>query len=419
MEQKTVGNKPEPSAGFRWLVLVVISFAMFGNYYIYDCMPPIADLLRSQLGFSNLEIGSLKTLYHTPNIILVLLGGILIDKIGTKKSMILFGTISMIGVLLFVMQGKYITMAVGWFVFGAGAESLIVAVTTSIARWFKGKELSFAFGLNLTVARLGSATAEVSPSWASSYFTTWDGPMIFAVIAGAITLAAVIIYLFLDNYATKKYTLGEFEQQDKIDFKGLFKFKPTFWFIVLLCVTFYSAIFPFQHFATMFFQDVHNVSRATAGSFNAMPFWFAIVLTPLFGLLVDKIGRRSTLMMVGSFLIIPIHLGLFYTDISPYIFMGVLGVAFSLVPAIMWPSVAMIINPKRLGTAYGVMTMMQNIGLNIFNSLAGWLNDATGNYQAMMLMFASLGLFGLIFSILLRKSEAGPNSHGLELPKKN
>jgi len=164
-EQNTL-SKPPPPVFYRWAVLVVISLAMFGNYYVYDAISPIADLLKEQLGFSDSNIGLLNAIYSVPNVIMVLIGGILIDKIGVKKATLLFGTLCFAGAVVTAVSSSLAVMATGRLIFGIGAESLIVSVTTAIAKWFKGKELSFAFGVNLTIARLGSFLALNSPTWA-------------------------------------------------------------------------------------------------------------------------------------------------------------------------------------------------------------------------------------------------------------
>jgi MFS family permease len=166
-------TKPEPPKSFRWVVLILISLAMFGNYYIYDAVSPMADLLATQLGFTDSNIGLLQAIYSIPNIFMVLLGGFIIDRLGTKKSTVIFALLCMLGAVITAATPKLEIMAAGRLVFGLGAESLIVAVTTAIAKWFKGKELSFAFGINLTIARLGSFAALNSPSWASKAFDNW------------------------------------------------------------------------------------------------------------------------------------------------------------------------------------------------------------------------------------------------------
>ncbi len=400
---------------YRWGVLVFISLAMFGNYYVYDCISPIADLLKSGLSFSDSDIGFLQAIYSIPNVIMVLISGLIIDYLGPRKSALIFSFICMVGAIITSLRGDLWVMAGGRLIFGMGAESLIVAITTVIAKWFKGKELSFAFGLNLTIARLGSFAALNSPSWAKEMYHSWQGPLLLAVIAALISVGAVVIYSYLDIYAQKRYELGQAAPTDKIEFKAIFKFDSSFWFITLLCVTFYSAVFPFQTFAVKFFQEFHMLSRETSGFLSSILTLSAMVLTPLFGLFSDYIGRRAQLMMLGSILIIPVYTILLNTAISPYIPMIMLGVAFSLVPAIMWPSVALIVPEQKLGTAYGLMTMIQNIGLAGFNLLIGAVNDQTGGYSIGMYIFSSLGFIGLIWAFLLKKSQQRLHGNRLEI----
>jgi MFS family permease len=189
----------------------------------------------------------------------------------------------------------------------------------------------------------------------------------------------------------------------------------------MLCITFYSAMFPFQTFAIKFFQETHGVTREYAGFLSSILTLSAMIFTPLFGLLSDYIGKRSLLMMLGSLLIIPVYLLMGYTDLNLVVPMSIMGIAFSLVPAIMWPSVAIVTPVSKLGTAYGLMTMIQNIGLFGFNIIIGWANDHShasianpSGYHLGMWIFSSLGFFGLFFAFLLRVNERGPNSYGLE-----
>ena len=448
----TTLTKPEPSVLIRWVALLLVSLGMFGNYYIYDSISPLADLLKVQLGFSDSNIGLLNAIYSFPNIVMVLVGGLIIDRIGTRISVIIFTALIMLGAVITAVTGDIWLMASGRLIFGLGAESMIVAVTTIIARWFKGKELSFAFGLNLTVARLGSFLALNSPSWGKSLYEYWQSPLWITVYAGVFAFICVIVYFFLDLYTAKNYTLPKEGSQDKIIFKEIFQFPKSFWFITALCVTFYSAMFPFQTFAIKFFQEAHGTSREVGGNLSSILTLAAMVFTPLFGLLSDKIGKRSLLMMFGSLLIIPvylmmaykfgrpdvmanadyIHISISFFDIDAaiplYLIlpMAMMGIAFSLVPAVLWPSVALIVDQSKLGTAYGLMTMIQNIGLFAFNLIIGFANDMSGasaanpgGYNLGMWIFSILGFLGLLFAFLLRKAETGPGGHGLEEGMKN
>ena len=416
-----VSERPAPPPAFRWLVLVVISLAMFGNYYVYDAISPLADVLQKQLGYTDAHIGLLQGIYSVPNIIMVLIGGILIDRIGVKKATFLFAVLCFAGALLTALSPKLWVMASGRLVFGLGAESLIVAVTAAVAQWFRGKELSFAFGINLLIARLGSFAALNSPSWASGAFAHWRAPLLIATVFGAVCVIAAGIYWLMENHAAKRFTLGSQGGTDKVVWGDLLRFSPTYWYVVALCITFYSGIFPFQTFAVKFFQDAHGATRELGGFLSSMLTLFAMIGTPLFGLLVDRVGKRALFMMAGSLLLIPVYLLMAYTHVSLYVPMAMMGIAFSLIPAVMWPSVAYLVPEEKLGTAYGLMTLIQNVGLAGFNFLIGWANDHAAasaahpaGYRLGMWIFSSLGFFGFLFAYLLRRAETGPDAKGLE-----
>jgi MFS family permease len=413
-------TRPEPTRIYRWLVLVFLSLAMFGSYYAYDALSPLADVLKQQLHFSDENLGLLQAIYSFPNIFTVVIGGMIIDRLGLRKSLMIFGILSLIGPAITASSGTLAVMAIGRLIFGMGAESLNVAVTAALARWFKGKELSFAFGLNLTICRLGSFAALNSPTWARSAYANWRWPFLIAVGFAVFCVLGAIIYWIMEVQAEKNYRLGA-ASTDKVVLADLFKFGTSYWFIVALCVTFYSAIFPFQTFAVKFFIEAHGTSREFGGFLSSMLTLFAMIATPLFGLWVDRVGKRALLMMFGSLLLIPVYLMMAYTQINLYVPMLMMGVAFSLIPAVMWPSVAYIVDQSKLGTAYGLMTMIQNIGLFLFNLLVGWANtfshaDASNpsGYHLMMWIFSILGFAGLAFAFLLRQRELGPHGHGLE-----
>jgi MFS family permease len=413
-------TRPEPSRLYRWLVLVFLSLAMFGSYYAYDALSPLADVLKQQLGFSDDNLGFLQAIYSFPNIFTVVIGGMIIDRLGLRKSLMIFGVLCVIGPAITASSGALWVMAAGRLIFGMGAESLNVAVTAALARWFKGKELSFAFGLNLTICRLGSFAALNSPTWARAAYANWRWPFLIALAFSAFCVIGAIIYWIMEVRAEKNFKLGD-ASTDKVVFADLFKFGVSYWYIVALCVTFYSAIFPFQTFAVKYFIEAHGTSREFGGFLSSMLTLFAMIATPLFGLWADKVGKRALLMMFGSLLLIPVYLIMAYTRVNLYVPMAMMGVAFSLIPAVMWPSVAYIVDQSKLGTAYGLMTMIQNIGLFGFNLLVGRANtishaDATNpsGYNLMMWIFSTLGFLGLTFAFLLRQRELGSHGHGLE-----
>lgn len=413
--------KPQPSPIYRWTVLIFVSLAMFGNYYIYDSIAPIADMLKSELGFSDVNIGSLNSIYSVAAVLILIISGPIIDRLGVKKSIMIFASICSIAAFVTFSSSELYVMLFSRFLLGIGAEPLIVAITTALAKWFRGKELGFAFGINLTIARLGSFAADWSPTWARGYYETWSGPLFVAFMIGLTCLAGGIIYWIMESYADKKFALGEASETDKFVFSDLFKFDKSFWYIVILCVTFYSAVFPFRTFAIKFYQEAHGASREFAGQLNSALIFASMIATPLFGLLADKIGKRATMMMIGSVLILPVYLMLVYSGISLYVPIIMLGIAFSLIPAIMWPSVAYLVEQNKLGTAYSIMTLIQQIGVFAFNYLLGWANDTSAasaqnpdGYALGMWILSILGIIGFVFAYLLRKNELGDNGHGLE-----
>lgn len=412
--------RPDPSRFYRWLVLIVVSLAMFGSYYAYDALSPLADVLKQQLHFTDGNIGFLQAIYSFPNIFTVVIGGFIIDRIGLRKSLMIFAVLSFVGPAITAATAHLSVMAAGRLIFGMGAESLNVAVTTALARWFRGKELSFAFGLNLTASRLGTFFALNSPTWARSAYANWRDPFLIAVAFSVLCVVGAGVYWLMEEYAEKNYKLGSVST-DKVVFADVGKFGVSYWLIVALCIVFYSAVFPFQTFAVLFFMEAHGTSREFGGFLSSMLTLFAMIATPLFGLLVDRIGKRALLMMLGSVLLIPVYLIMGYTQINLYIPMAMMGVAFSLIPAVMWPSVAYIVDQSKLGTAYGLMTMIQNIGLFGLNLLVGWANSYShasaanpAGYHLGMWIFSILGILGVLFSFLLRQRELGPHGHGLE-----
>ncbi len=435
--------RPQPPTLYRWTVLVFISVAMGGNYYIYDSINPLERTFIDHLGFSATQFGWLNASYSVAAVATLLLGGIIIDRIGTKKALTSFAILCLLGALLTAARGTPAVMIAGRTLLGLGAESMIVAVTTAIAKWFKGKELSFAFGINLTIARLASVAADNSPTWANSVFypqgptgpASWRGPLLIAVGAGVLSVVTAFIYWGLESRAEAQYELGRAGSVDKLEFKGIFRFDVSFWLVVGLCFTFYSAIFPFRTFAIDFFTNkilsgqggvsaseaIRVLAQEKAGFFNSLLPLAAMIATPLFGLLVDRVGKRAWFMMFGSLLLMPVYLMMAYTHISLFVPVTLMGLAFSLIPAVMWPSVAYIVDQSRLGTAYALMTLIQQIGFFIMNLLIGKANDYVGaglqnpgGYGLGMWIFSILGFIGMAIAILLRVRETGPHGHGLE-----
>src|SRR5712692_5373819 len=306
--------RPEPSRLYRWIVLLFISLAQGGNYYIYDSINPLERIFIDKLGFSATAFGWLNASYSLAAVLTLLIGGIIIDRIGTKKALAFFAVLCLAGAILTAARGNVGLMIAGRTVLGLGAESMIVAVTVALAKWFKGKELSFAFGINLTIARLASVAADNSPTWANSVFypqgptgaPSWQGPLLLAVGAGVLSLLTALIYWILESRAEARYELGKGGEIDKLEFGEIFRFNRSYWLVVGLCFTFYSAIFPFRTFAIDFFtnkilvgqggmaasETIRVLAHERAGFFNSLLPFSAMIATPLFGLLVDRVGKR-------------------------------------------------------------------------------------------------------------------------------
>lgn len=433
---------PRPTPTYRWIVLVFASLAMFGNYYVYDALNPVVDLLRnpdSGLGLSYKQVGMLSTAYTVAALLVLLAGGYLIDRFGARRAIVGFAALCVVAAAVSASAQNFQTLMAGRFLLGLGAEPLIVAVTAVLAKWFKGKELGFAFGINLSIARLGSASADWSPSFAEPLYSNWHDPLWLATGIMAAGVGAALLYFFMEKRAEGRFDLGEAGETDRLELRGMFRFSPSYWYIVALCVVFYSAVFPFRSFAIDYFQQAHGLSREAAGILSSLLPVAAIIATPLFGLWVDRVGRRSLFMAVGSLVMLPLFLGVTYLPpgplvnvVIPWIGSGempltllvamlLFGGVFSLVPAVMWPSVAYIVEARRLGGAYALMTFCQQIGWTLVPLLVGWLNDRNQagpenpeGYAASMWVYTTLGALGLFFAWKLWRAETGPGAHGLE-----
>lgn len=416
-----------PSTKFyRFTLLIFVAFLSLGSYFAYDIVAGISKDMMADLSISEATFGAFFSFYHIAAIILVLFGGIFTDKIGTRKASLIFSILILLGVVIFWTAKSVPMFFVGRFIFGAGAEPLIVAQSAILARWFKNKELALSFGIALMVSRLGSLFALNTGQVFTNFFGTYRAALFAAVVACIISLIANIIYIFMDRKGEKILDLRKESLGEKIVFKDIKKFKASFWYVTFLCVTFYSAIFPFITLAPAFFSEKWGIAAVpastagflaqvfnsflhmfnTTGGITSIIIFASMVLAPFAGKLVDKIGKRATLMIFGSLIMIPSHALMGLTRIWPVYPMIALGAAFVLVPAAMWPSIPLIVRKERVGTAFGLMTAIQSVGLALFPWLNGLLRTLTKSYTASMLMFASLGFVGLIFALLLKRADA-------------
>jgi len=439
---------------FRWLVLAIMSLICFAQYFIYDSITPLGTLIKAPaaqggLGFSGSQYGLLFSAYAVANVFLLMLlvAGVLVDKLGLKKSGILYGFLCFLGAALTAlgaMEGlpRLLGPAYGWLrtaflpewspelkvmllgraIYGVGAEAILVVNNKVLARWFKGKELAFAYGLNLTIMRLGTflalnVQAPVASRWGLRN-ALW-----FAALLMLVGFATFFLYLWLERKARDRAGAptaegGSAPTEEKFRLREIFSFSPSFWFISLLCVTFYSAVFPFQAYAPDILVQKFNYSEILAGAIASALIFGTMIFTPIFGWLVDRHGKRATLMMLGSLLLIPCHLLIGFTFIPPIIPIFIVGIALSLVPAALWAAIPMMVPERRLGTAFGVIGYIQNVGLMLFPYIAGRISDAhttqtlvnglsvpVVDYRSTMLMFALLGAVGFLFAVLLKRAD--------------
>ncbi len=413
--------KPAPTRSMRWLVLLAIGIACYGGYYAFDYIGPLAPLLSRQLHFSDSDIGLLQAVYSLPNIVAMLVCGVMIDRMGTRKSLAIFGVLIFAGLGITALSPRLGIMAIGRLLVGSGGEALALTANVGVARWFWHDGLSLGFGLRASAARLGSLTAQVSPTWAPGAYTYWRWPLLIGVGFGVFCLIGAALYWVLDTKGERRFTLGHAAHGRKIPLAEVFRFDRSFWLIAALCVTFYGCIFPFETFGQKFLIEARGVSPQTASLLVGMEPFFSLIGMPIFGLLVDRYAHRSALMMFGSLLIVPVFLMLGYTDIPPMIPMAMMGVAFALVPAVMWPALVYVVDKSRLGLANGMLDTVQQLGLVIINLLVGWANDHwlasaanAAGYRAGMWIFTAIALMAVVCGFALWRVETGPHAHGLE-----
>jgi MFS family permease len=425
MTTETPGAFHPSTRLYRFTILLFISLLVFGSYFAYDSIGALETTLMRELHLDRSTIGNLYTAYSVAAIAIVFFGGMLYDKLGPRRASLLFSLLIFLGAVMVAMARSKWMLFGGRLIFGAGSESLIVVQSAIISRWFKGKEMAMAFGIALTISRVGTLfsfnTEELIASYSGSFRTAlWAAALLclFSVLCN-------LVFNLMDRHGERVLALPRPQAGDMIVFSDIKKFTSSFWFVVLLCVTFYSAIFPFTALATDMFHDKWGLPlvSASSGSFMSQVFFnfthmfstapgitsiviaASMIFAPFAGDLVDRIGRRASLMVLGSLILIPAHLLMGITHWSPIPMMIMLGAAFVLVPAAMWPSVPLVVDEKRVGTAFGLMTAIQNMGLGLFPYLNGKLRDLTGTYTATQVMFAGLGIAGLIFAFLLLRSD--------------
>jgi MFS family permease len=414
------GFHPSTST-YRFTILLFICLLTFGSYFAYDSISALETTLIEALGIKRETIGSLYSAYSLAAIFIVFFGGMLIDRLGPRKASLLFSGLVTLGAVIVAVATSTWMLFVGRFVFGAGSESLVVAQSAIISRWFKGKELALAFGISLTISRLGTLFSFNTEQLIASYFGSYRYALWAAALLCLFSLLCNLVYNGMDLRGERALDLPRPGAGDRIVFADIKKFGARYWYVALLCVTFYSAIFPFTALAPDLFHTKWGIPIvvrdegsflsqvfssffhmfSTAPGMTSIIIFASMICAPFAGGLVDRIGKRASVMVIGSLLMIPAHLLMGVTHWNPIPSMVVLGAAFVLVPAALWPSVPLVVEESRVGTAFGLITAIQNVGLMAFPWAAGRLIDATHGYTASQVMFSTLGVAGLVFAVLL------------------
>ncbi len=445
---EAIQRKLNDSAAMRWTALVLIALAMFFAYMFVDVMSPLQSLIESERGWDSGVFGTYAASEYILNVCgFLILAGIILDKCGIRFTGILSTSLMVIGASIkyvgisdwfqatamcnwldswwTTLPGSAKMASLGFMVFGCGCEMAGITVSKAIAKWFKGKEMALAMGLEMAIARLGVfAVFSVSPKIATHFDNSVVAPIAFCTVLLIIGLINFIVFSVMDAKLDKQ--LGESNTDEpteefKVSDLGRIFSSKMFWIVALLCVLYYSAIFPFQRYATNYLEvTLHIEKEAAADLFRWFPI-LAMILTPVLGSFLDHKGKGATMLMLGSLIMIACHLSfalllpLYPNEWFALLIIVVLGVSFSLVPAALWPSVPKIIDPVILGSAYSLIFWIQNIGLCFVPLIIGVTLKATGGYLVPMLIFASLGVLALILSFALKAFDK-KKGFGLEEP---
>ena len=447
---ETIKRKMNDSAFARWSALLLIALMMFFAYMFVDMLSPLKSALESSLNWSNSTFGTYASSEYFLNVFcfFLIFAGIILDKMGIRFTGLLSASLMVIGagIKFYGMSDLFIGSSLeawmnswwvalpgtakmaclGFMIFGCGCEMAGTTVSKAIAKWFKGKEMAMAMGLEMSIARLGVFAAMwLAPMVHDKFGQQISAPVAFGAVLLLIGLIFYTVFVVMDKKFDKQLKecgeLTEEASEEEFKFKDLGKIfsSKMFWLVALLCVLYYSAIFPFQRYAPDFLDKTLGITNGSQ-LFSCFPI-LAMVLTPFLGGFIDNKGKAASMLMLGSLIMIACHLSFaFLLPAFPYQWLAVtivviLGVSFSLVPAALWPSVPKIIDNRILGSAYCIIFWIQNIGLFAVPILIGTVLDKTGGYVWPMVIFASFGVMALIISLWL-KAENRKKGFGLEEP---
>ncbi|CAL1273739.1 unnamed protein product [Larinioides sclopetarius] len=395
----------------RYFALIFMCFLGFGSYFCYDNPAALQDQIIKDMRVSTLEFSYLYAWYSWPNVVLCFFGGFLIDRVfGIRLGAIIFSTFILLGQLVFALGAvvdKYWVMEAGRFIFGIGGESLAVAQNTYAVSWFKGRELNMVFGVQLSFARVGSTVNfNVTPaiySGMSQYYTGYTNLGITLFIASltcVFSLISSLIMGFFDWRAEKILNKAAGQTGEVVRLSDIKDFPLTFWIITAVCVTYYSAIFPFVGLGSLFFARKYEYDHSTANSIDSIIYLISAFASPVLGFLVDKTGRNLMWVFISVFLTLVCHVLLGFTSINPWIPMIGIGLTYSLLACGLWPMVALEVPEHQLGTAYGIMQSIQNLGLAVVAIAAGAIVDYKG-YVFLEIFFIYWLIISVICVILL------------------
>lgn len=441
------------SPAARWTALLIVSFTMMCGYFITDVMAPLEDLLTKSpaeggLGWTSDEYGFFSGAYGYINVFLLMLffGGIILDKCGVRFTGTMSSSLMFVGALLkwyaldntfgdaqiFGYPVQVALAALGFAIFGMGAEITGITVTKIIAKWFTGHELALAMGLQVAMARIGTAVALACSLPIANKMGAVSAPVLLGAALLCVGVVSFLVYCVMDKKLDASVAAAEEQETEEgfhfSDLKVIFTNKG-FWLIAILCVLFYSGVFPFLKFATKLMIYKYGVEPELAGLIPAMLPFGTILLTPVFGSLYDRLGKGATLMIIGSLMLTLVHVLFALPILNEWWFaiaiMVILGIAFSLVPSAMWPAVPKIIPMKQLGSAYAIIFYIQNIGLSMVPVLIGSViqnyatietaEGVTYDYTIPMTIFAVFGIVAVGIALLLKHIDK-KEGYGLEEP---